>query len=400
MEKTLFIASQPFFEKRGSPIRLGFDLLSLSQLGYSVDFLTLPIGENRDIPNVHIIRAPNPFFAKKISIGPSPLKLAFDFFLFWMALWHVLRYRYTIVHGVEDCGLIALICGRISRARVVFERHSDPASYKKSGGLKDCIVSLYAKVERFVMRHADAVIGTGPGLVENAIKFGRASRACLIPDIPSSLAEADPNAITSIRSQYVRDANDILIGYVGSFAVYQGIDLLFDAIPVVAKAEPRARFVIIGGSPAEIADRRAALHDAGCLDHVTFAGFIDPDELPSHLASFDILLSPRISGMNTPLKLLDYLKASVAIVATDCPANRLILDHKTAQLAPLTPLADAPSRFDPSPFAQAILTLCSSPSRRLQLTEGGKSILAERHNFAFFKEGLRQCYEYVKSTKS
>ena len=107
MPRILFIASQPFFEWRGSPIRLGFDLLALSQLGYTVDFLTLPLGAPREIPNVTIIRAPNLLLARRISIGPSLTKLAFDFILFWMGLWRVVRHRYAVVHGVEDCGLIA-----------------------------------------------------------------------------------------------------------------------------------------------------------------------------------------------------------------------------------------------------------------------------------------------------
>lgn len=384
-KRVLFIASQPFFEKRGSPIRLGFDLLSLSQLGYEVEFLTLPIGERRAVDGVRIVRAPNPFFARSISIGPSPLKLAFDFMLFWMALWRVLFRRYAVVHGVEDCGIIALVCGRIGRAKVVFERHSDPASYGKSGAVKRLLARLYSSVERFTMRHADAVICTGQGLVENAIHHGRASRACLIPDIPSSLVEAAPAERAAARASHSSSPSDILVGYVGSFASYQGIDLLFDAIPIVAKGEPRAKFVIIGGSDREIADRKDQMAKAGCLDAVEFAGFIDPDALPAHLASFDILLSPRISGMNTPLKLLDYLKAQAAIVATDCEANLLILDRNTAEI--VKPV--------PAEFARGILRLCADPARRTALTDGGRKILAERHNFGYFKDCIRQCYEYI-----
>lgn len=191
MERILFIASQPFFEWRGSPIRLGFDLLALTEMGYSVDFLTLPLGERREIPGVRIIRAPNLFGARGIAIGPSLLKLAFDGLLFWMALGCVVRRRYAVVHGVEDCGIIAWCAARVGRARLVFERHSDPSSYHK-GGVRNAVMRAYAAVERFVMRRADAVIGTGPGLVAHAQSVGRASRACLIPDIPSSLAEATP----------------------------------------------------------------------------------------------------------------------------------------------------------------------------------------------------------------
>lgn len=386
-KRVLFIASQPFFEWRGSPIRLGFDLLSLSQLGYKVDFLTLPIGEKREIEGVNIVRAPNPFQAKKIAIGPSPLKLFFDFFLFWMALWRVIRYRYAVVHGVEDCGMIALVCARIGRAKMIFERHSDPASYKgkkRSGGL---LIKIYAAVERFVMRRADAVIGTGPGLVENAVKVRRDGRACLIPDIPSSLETARVEDVAEIRARYSRSDDDIIACYVGSFAVYQGIDLLFDAIPIVVKKVTAARFAIIGGSPKEIAHYRARLLEAGCPEAVSFIGFIDPDMLPNYLAAFDILLSPRISGMNTPLKLLDYLKAAVPIVATDCEANRLILDQTCAELTPLTPEG----------FADGIIRLCTDRARRESLAGAGQDILRTRHSFPVFKDALRKCYEYVLS---
>ncbi|MDD5706213.1 MAG: glycosyltransferase, partial [Kiritimatiellae bacterium] len=251
-KRILLIASQPFFEWRGSPIRLGFDLLALTQLGYEVDFLTLPLGAPRDIPGARIIRAPNLFLARRISIGPSLLKLTFDGVMLCMALPLVWRRRHAVVHGVEDCGLVAWLAARAGGARLIFERHSDPSSYRK-GALRNLVMRAYASVERFVMRRADAIIGTGPGLVAHAQTLGCASRACLIPDIPSSLAEATLAGIAAARSRCARQPDDLLIGYVGSFAVYQGIELLFAAIPIVARREPRARFMIIGGSFEEIA---------------------------------------------------------------------------------------------------------------------------------------------------
>jgi glycosyltransferase involved in cell wall biosynthesis len=385
-KRVLLIASQPFFEWRGSPIRLGFDLLALAQLGYAVDFLTLPLGEPRDLPGVRIVRAPNLFGARKIAIGPSPVKLLFDGVLLWMACGMVLRRRYAVVHGVEDCGLVAWLAARLGRARLIFERHSDPSSYRR-GRLRNLVMAAYAGVERFVMRRADAVIGTGPGLVEDARTAGRASRACLIPDIPSSLAEASRTGIASARARCARQPDDLLIAYVGSFAVYQGIDLLFASIPLVAREEPRARFVIIGGTPAEIAARKAELAGAGVSQAAIFLGHLDPDRLPDYLAAADILLSPRLAGMNTPLKLLDYLKAGAAIVATDCAANRLILDDSLAQITPP----------DPAAFAAGILKLCRDRELRLALSRGGAALLRERHNFNSFRDALRQCYEYVLS---
>ncbi len=50
-------------------------------------------------------------------------------------------------------------------------------------------------------------------------------------DIPSTLVEPDPTHVATIRKSLQQRDGEYLAMYVGSFAVYQGIDLLFDAIP-------------------------------------------------------------------------------------------------------------------------------------------------------------------------
>ena len=378
--RTLFLASQPYFQWRGSPIRLGFDLMALRDNGYCVDFLTLPIGEDRPVEGVRILRAPNLFRAKKISIGPSPLKLAFDGLFLLEGLWLILRHRYAVIHGVEDCGILAWFLGRLCGAKVVFEKHSDAGSYKK--GL---LIRLYTGVERFVMRHADAVIGTGPGLVRQAEALGTGRPAFAISDIPSSLAEPDAEGTAAARAEMAQGPDEILATYVGSFAAYQGIELLFSAIPLAVRAAPGLRFIIIGGSEAEIAAGRARFDAAGVGDRVSFIGKKPPDRLPCYLAASDILLSPRIQGLNTPLKLLDYLKVSRAIVATDHPANRQILDETTARLA-------AP---EPRPFARAVAALAQDADARAALGARCRRLIDERYNFSIFREGLRTVYATV-----
>ena len=184
MKRVLFLASQPYFQWRGSPIRLGFDVRAIRENGYDVDFLTLPIGEDRPVEGVRIIRCPNLFLAKKISIGPSPLKLGFDAVMLAEALGMIARRHYDLIHGVEDCGLLALLLARLCGAKAVFEKHSDAGSYKS--GL---LIRAYRSVEAFTMRRADAVIGTGPGLVRQVEELGAGTPAFCVGDIPSSLVE-------------------------------------------------------------------------------------------------------------------------------------------------------------------------------------------------------------------
>lgn len=395
--RVLFLASQPFFEWRGSPIRLGFDTLALARNGWDVDFLTLPVGERRAIEGVRIVRAPNLIRARKVSIGPSLTKLFFDGVFLPQALGMALRRRHAVIHGVEDAGLIALLVARLTGAKAVFEKHSDPGSYC-SKGLLQGVMRAYAAVERFVMRHADAVIGTGPGLVRQVREFGRGTPGFLVPDIPSSLVDPSPADTAAARERMeaglsaVGDgaaerpaAPRILATYVGSFASYQGIDLLFEAVPMALTSAPALRFVIIGGTPAEIETRRAALAARGLDARVLFLGKIPPDVLPGYLAASDLLLSPRIAGVNTPLKLLDYLKAGRAIVATDHEANRLILDETTALLTPLSPEG----------FAAGIASLANHPERREALVRKGGELLRTTYNFETFRRGLADCYAAI-----
>ncbi len=378
------MASQPFFEWRGSPIRLGFDVLALSQNGYEVDFLTLPIGEQRAIEGVRIVRAPNLIRARRVGIGPNLTKLFFDGVFLLQGLGMAMRHRYAVIHGVEDTGVIALILARLTGAKAIFEKHSDPKSYDRKGLIR-WVMQAYAAVERFVMRHADAVIGTGPGLVRQVRERGRGTPGFHIPDIPSSLVDPSVEGTAAARDRMANGKDAVVATYVGSFATYQGIDLLFEAMPKALASAPLLRFAVIGGTPREIELRHAALSSQGMADRVVFLGKVPPDELPCYLSASEIVLSPRVAGINTPLKLLDYLKSGRAIVATDHEANRLILDETTALLTPLS--AEG--------FARGVARLATDADLRATLVQRSAELIRSRYNFEAFRRGLAECYAAV-----
>lgn len=382
MKRILFISSQPFFQWRGSPIRVGFDVQALAEMGFQVDLLTLPVGEDKEIPGVTIFRVANLFGSRNVPIGPSLLKAWFDLLLLRKAFGLFLRRRYDVVHCVEDTGIIGVILSAIFRRKLVFEKHSDPSSYRK-GLLRNLIMRLYAMVERFTVRHADAAIGTGPGLARQMREMTDRAPVHEIFDVPSSLTEAKPERARDIRGKLTKREDEMLITYVGSFAVYQGVDLMFNAMPVVVRKRPDARFVVVGGTQEEISERTKWLAEQGIETSVTFPGKMPPDELPDFLAASDILLSPRLAGVNTPLKLLDYMKAGRAIVATDSEANRLILDENTAVFT------DA----HPSAFAEGICGLLDDRNLRERMGKNSRKLFEQKYDFGEFKNRLARCYD-------
>ena len=361
-------------------------MMALSELGYQVDLLTLPIGTDESIENVSVIRAWNFFGSTQIAIGPSLLKLWFSLILLIQGTGLVLRNRYDVVHGNEEAGFVCYLLSLISRAKCIFEKHSDSKSYSPKWILKP-VLSLYRGAEALTAKKSKVVISTGPALDEQArvMSGGEApeGKFHMIPDTPSSTVEASAEDIKKIRQQLISESDQVLVTYAGSFASYQGIDIIFDAMPDILRNTPNARFVIIGGSQQEITDYQSALQQQGVNDEVQFLGKIDPDLLPAYLAASDILLAPRKSGVNSPLKILDYFKAGAAIVATNTVANKRLLNNENAMLC----------EFSVADFSTAISTLVTSPEKRQSIGQKAHELYQSTYNFKMFKSQIKKAYD-------
>ena len=331
-QSILFITPQPFLQWRGSPIRVKFDVEALTELGHKVDLLAFPIGEDPQIPGVNVIRIPNPFAIKNVPVGPSLVKVLLDVFLLFKALQLSYKNHYDVVHCVEEAALIGVLLKWLRGYKFVYEKHSH-------------MQVMYC--------------------------------------IPSSRVTSDTQRAEQIRRQLALAEDDLLLTYVGTFAEYQGMDLLLSAIPEVIKDNDNAQFLIIGGFPEEIERCKGLLDNDGVLDHVTFLGMINPDETAHYLFASDILLSPRIAGKTNPIKIFDYLKSNRAIVATDHISNSRILDDSMCRL----------TAVEPTDFARGILELMDDAERRSRLAAQGKKLIDESYNYDEFKKWIKSGYE-------
>jgi glycosyltransferase involved in cell wall biosynthesis len=374
------ISPQPFFAARGSPIRVRAEAQALAELGFEVDLLAFPFGTDIEIPGVTLIRTPNPFGLQSVPIGPSFWKGVYDLFLFWKAWELVLREPYLAIHCVEEAGLIGLLLKPMIRCKLVYDKHSDVASYR-GGRLRNCVVWLYQVIERQVIRRADVVV-TGQPLVALTRSLAGHSRVYPVCDVPSTGRQADPEQAQAIRRRLQRRADDLLVMYLGNFAAYQGLELMFQSIDLVAGKCREARFVIIGGLPDEVAKWRKWLAGKKSAESVLFLAPIDPDDVPAYLAAADILLSPRAKGRGAPLKHLDYLNAHRAIVGPDTPANRFYLNRTVALLTGATA----------RDFADGITQLIEKPALRLQLVHNGGRSIGAAYDYRQLREGLELCY--------
>lgn len=179
----------------------------------------------------------------------------------------------------------------------------------------------------------------------------------------------------------------VLFMYIGNLEPYQGIDLLIDSMALLHVQRPTDRLVIIGGADAHVADYRKRVERLGLNDVVELRGPLPVARLPELLSEADVLVSPRIKGSNTPMKIYTYLDSGKPVVATRLFTHTQVLTDAVAMLAEPNPEA----------FAAAMATLAGDPELRAALGTRGRELVRTTYSPDAFQRTLDSIYGYVET---
>lgn len=368
------IAPEPVMAPRGTPISVAQRLRALSSLGHEVDLLTYPLGEHIDIPRVAVHRSARVPGISDIKPGPSWRKIVLDVFLFAKAIAMLVRNRYDAIHSHEEASFFATLMAPRFGAKHVYDMHSSlPRQLLNfTYGRIRPLVGLFYLLERWTLRHADAVITIDPDLA--AYVRG------ICPETPHVMIENLPVQVTANGNTPARDVNGLRdslginsklpIVYTGNFAGYQGLDLLVEAAELVRRENSNVVFVMVGGIPRRIEYWKEMVRSRGLEDDFKFVGMVDVHDVPNYLELAEILVSPRTEGTQIPLKIYTYMHSGKAIVATRVLSHTQVLDDSVSMLP-------APSKDE---FASAILRLAAEPVLRSRLGRSAAEFVASRSN--------------------
>jgi glycosyltransferase involved in cell wall biosynthesis len=144
-----------------------------------------------------------------------------------------------------------------------------------------------------------------------------------------------PDPVTARRQIGLREAPTVMC--TGHLYAGRGADLFLS----LAKSIPHAHFVWVGGRPEDITNWKQRV-EAQYITNITFTGFIPNNDLPLYQAAADILLMPysrSIIGSSgtadsasvaSPMKMFEYMAAGRAIVTSDLPVIREVLNERNA----------------------------------------------------------------------
>lgn len=249
----------------------------------------------------------------------------------------VQHHRPDIIHAHSPClnGMAALRVARMHALPVVYEmRASWEDGAVDHGTTREGSVRyrLSRLLETRVLRRADAVTTICHGLAREIESRGVSPKKITV--IPNGVNIEDFALIEAADDGLRRDLElgaGPVLGFVGSFYGYEGLDLLIRALPEIRRTHPLARVVLVGGGPAE-ADLRSLSQELGVAPYVRFTGRVPHEQVRRYYSVIDVLVYPRrsirLTELVTPLKPLEAMSLGRLFLASDVGGHRELIPER------------------------------------------------------------------------
>jgi glycosyltransferase involved in cell wall biosynthesis len=384
--KVLLLAPEPFYEDRGTPIAVNMLCRALSEREENVDVLAYHPGRPVNHEHVTIHRTwPVPFL-RHIPPGLSWQKLVCDVLFFFKATWLSIRHRYDVVHAVEESVFVAMWLGLLFGIPYVYDMDSSmPQQIVENCAPLVFLLPFMSWIERAAVRGAIAVVVMCDALAALANR-DRARKVWVLHDVSLLEAPLDsapaPDPLPALERP--------IVTYIGNLERYQGIDLLISSFAAAVGTLGRGTLVIVGGQEVQIRNYRAAAERLGIGARVQFLGQQPVERLGAYLAAADLLVSPRLTGKNTPMKIYSYLHSGRAVLATEIESHLQVLDPTIAALAPP----------EVEPFAQRMAALMQDELLRRRLGDAGRARIEALHTYPHFRTEVNHLYDWLDEQRN
>jgi PEP-CTERM/exosortase A-associated glycosyltransferase len=299
---------------------------------------TAPSGPEETVDGWHFYRTPAPSGSRLPGLAEWALMKQTQNRLLEVA--RAVRPQVIHAHSPVLNAIPALRVGRELGVPVVYEVRAfweDAAvdhGTSTEGGVR---YRLTRGLETHALRRVDHVFTICEGLRGDIVARGiPAAKVTVIPNAvdiddfePGGAPDAELAARLGLNGATV-------LGFIGSFYAYEGLDLLLAALPELLRRRPEVRVLLVGGGPQDAA-LKAQAAALGIAEKVVFTGRVPHAEVQRYYDLVDVLVyarhSMRLTELVTPLKPLEAMAQGRLLVASDVGGHQeLIRDGETGQL--------------------------------------------------------------------
>jgi len=250
-------------------------------------------------------------------------------------------------------------------------------------------------LETRALQQADHVFTICEGLRSDIVCRGiPADKVTVIPNAVN-IESFEPGGLpdAALKSRLGLQGTSV-VGFIGSFYAYEGLDLLLDALPVVLAERPDVRVLLVGGGPQDAA-LKAQAQRLGLTDKVIFTGRVPHSEVQRYYDLIDILAYPRhsmrLTELVTPLKPLEAMAQGRVLVASDVGGHKELIRHGETGMLFKAGSKDA--------LAQAVTSLLATRDRWTALREAGRRFVENERNWTASVAHYREVYASLAARK-
>ncbi len=316
--------------------------------------------------------------------GPSPIREWREVAVLADRIEQVVReWQPDIMHAHSPAlnGLAALRVAEKTGLPLVYEIRAfweDAAVGNGTGKENSPRYWLTRQLENHVINGADAVAVICEGLRSDLMARGvKSEKITISPNgVDLELFGQPPARDEDLLSELGLSGKSVL-GFIGSFYDYEGLDDLIEALPRLLTSNPQTHLLLVGGGPMEESLRRQ-VERLGLGAAVTFTGRVPHGEVERYYGLMDIMVYPRksmrLTDLVTPLKPLEAMAQGRLVAASDVGGHReLIQDGITGTLFPAG---------DPENIAEKLASLLDNRGTWSQTIETAKKFVEADRNWS------------------
>lgn len=255
--------------------------------------------------------------------------------------------------------------------------------------------SIRYRTSRFLetraMHRADRVVALCEPLRQDIVGRGVSeNHVSIVPNaVDDTFLKMANGRDDAIRTQLGVKGRTV-VGFIGSFYSYEGLDLLLEAAAHLRTSLPEIKFLLIGGGPDEARLRRIA-GELGLEETVRFVGRVKLDEVARYYDAIDIFVYPRrrmrLTELVTPLKPLEAMAQHKAIIASDVGGHReLMRDGETGYLFPAG---------SPEALVTRLQTVIANPADRVRVAANGRRFVENERSWKVVVDRYATIYDQI-----
>ncbi|RJQ23915.1 glycosyltransferase [Candidatus Parcubacteria bacterium] len=297
-------------------------------------------------------------------------------------------------HSPAILGLAASKAGKRMRIKVVYEirafwEDAAAASHKYSeNSLK---YKLVKSLETHVCKKVDQVVTIAEGLRNDLIERGlSAGKIHIVPNGVDHLKFL-PTPINTALANKLGAAGKTVIGYIGTFFDFEGIDNLIEVMFSVARDKPESFFLLVGGGETETVVREK--FKIQNLPNVCYAGRVPHKEVLDYYSLIDIFVYPRkssrVTELTTPLKPLEALAMGKAVICSSVGGLIELVGKDNALFFP-------PGNKEK--LKKCIVDLFENAELRAEFGEKGKAMVLRERAWSQIAKKYVEIYKMLQST--